>query len=486
MHKGYHVYININNLEAILKKEEDKTDEVKKAFHQLDTYVASIENYIKNRGDKGVVEKLTSSRLHLYFIADENDLKIQREVFKTVSYAYYISKFISQKIGKYNNVLNYEIGIGVDYGDFTIFSFIEAKTKIKEITSIGSPANRAAKIQSLVKGKNSNKIAITNNVYDLLESDLQKLFNGNEIAYQKATLRYADLTVYDCELSKLEAFYNSESYDTYERFACERANNLNIAEIDFLNTRKKLDYSELSLRNNRCVNGIMLFADIRGFTKKFQVDGSNLAEMNKATEIILQTLYDCVSNQNGIHVQFQGDRISAFFHTFQGEDSDYIVRAFRCALSIIDKVCELNQNKVIISALRDQKLRIGIGCSCGDIFATRLGMKNQKDNFAAGQTVREADEAEDDVAGVRNGGSTSEIAVTEDCYKLLNASSTRIAKIIKTYFTKFGQYYVTSIGLEKIENTLEKERQAHNYEEAKNASVFPWKRNNNIKFENIR
>ena len=113
-------------------------------------------------------------------------------------------------------------------------------------------------------------------------------------------------------------------------------------------------------------------------------------------------------------------------------------------------------------------------------------MKNQKDNFAAGQTVREADEAEDDVAGVRNGGSTSEIAVTEDCYKLLNASSTRIAKIIKTYFTKLGQYYVTSIGLEKIENTLEKERQAHNYEEAKNASVFPWKRNNNIKFENIR
>ncbi len=33
MQKGYHFYVNINNLEAILSKEEKETDELRKAFH---------------------------------------------------------------------------------------------------------------------------------------------------------------------------------------------------------------------------------------------------------------------------------------------------------------------------------------------------------------------------------------------------------------------------------------------------------------------
>ena len=123
----------------------------------MDTYVATIENYIARKGDKGVVEKLTASRLHLYFICEEDDISMQNEVFKTIAFAYHMAEYVSKKIAKYNNVLNYEIGVGVDYGDFTIFTFKEKDTEIEEITSIGYPANRAAKIQSITT---SGKVAI--------------------------------------------------------------------------------------------------------------------------------------------------------------------------------------------------------------------------------------------------------------------------------------------------------------------------------------
>lgn len=474
MVKGYHVYININNLDDILSKEESKTDELKKAFHQLDTYVATVENYISRKGAKGVVEKLTASRLHLYFICEEDDIFMQNEVFKTIAFSYHMAEYISKKIAKYNNVLNYGIGVGVDYGDFTIFTFEEKDTGIKEITSIGYPANRAAKLQSITK---SGKVAISNNVHDMLNSDLHRVFFGNELEYQRATLRYAEMTVSDCKLEDLENFFADEDYDSDEEFARNRANSIDISEVEFSDSRKKVDYSELTLRNNRQIEGIMLFADIRGFTKKFGPTGENLPKMKKATEKILRALYQCVRDEDGVHVQFQGDRISAFFHEHNSEEGDYIIRAYRCALSIIDAVSELNQSQEIKDALGDQRLCVGVGCGCGDIYATRLGMKNQKDNIAMGQTVQEADFAEDNVAGVGVGANSTEIAVTEECYNRLSDSKNPLSKVIKVAFSKREKHYIDSKGLEEIIDSEEKKRERNNYEEAKKTTtVKPWKR----------
>lgn len=475
MEKGYHIYININNLDDILRKEESKTDELRKAFHQLDTYVATIENYILRKGAKGVVEKLTTSRLHLYFICEEDDISMQNEVFKTIAFSYHMAEYISKKIAKYNNVLNYEIGVGVDYGDFTIFTFEENNTGIEEITSIGYPANRAAKLQSITK---SGKVAISNNVHDMLASDLHRVFFGRELEYQSATLRYTEMKVSDCELEELEELFADEDYDADEEFARNRANKIDIKEVKFADSRKKVDYSELTLRNNRQIEGIMLFADIRGFTKKFDPEGENLPKMKKATEKILNALYQCVRDEDGVHVQFQGDRISAFFHEHNSDEGDYIIRAYKCALSIIDAVSELNQSKEIKDALGDQKLCVGIGCSTGDIYATRLGMKNQKDNVAMGQTVREADFAEDNVAGVGVGANSTEIAVTEECYNRLSDSKNPLSKVIKDTFSKRGQHYIASKGLVDIVDSEEKKRERNNYEEAKRTTtVKPWKRN---------
>jgi class 3 adenylate cyclase len=475
MEKGYHVYININNLESILSREERETDELRKAFHQLDTYVATIENYIARKGAKGVVEKLTASRLHLYFICEEDDISMQNEVFKTIAFGYHMAEYVSKKIAKYNNVLNYEIGVGVDYGDFTIFTFKEKDTKIEEITSIGYPANRAAKIQSITK---SGKVAISNNVHDMLAPDLHRVFFENELEYQRATLRYAEMTVSDCKLEKLEDFFADEDYDGDEEFARNRANVIDIKEVKFSDSRKKIDYSELTLRNNRQISGIMLFADIRGFTKKFDPDGENLPKMKKATEKILKALYQCVRDEDGVHVQFQGDRISAFFHEHNSDEGDYIIRAYKCALALIDTVSDLNQSQEIKDALGDQKLCIGIGCSSGDIYATRLGMKNQKDNVAMGQTVREADFAEDNVAGVNKRGITTEIAVTKHCYRLLNQTKSELSKTIKNFFEEREGYYICNRGLAEVIDDRENEREKHNYESAtRTTRVKPWKRN---------
>ncbi len=446
---------------------------MRKAFHQLDTFVATIEDYIVRRG-KGVFEKLTASRLHIYFVADENDEKIQMEVFRTIACCSHMAEYVSKKISKYNNVLNYEISVGLDYGDFSEFEFVDKETRISETTTIGSPANRAAKMQS---STTSAKVVISNNVYEMLSSDLQHLFFGNEKEYQNVTLKYAEVTVYDGKLKEVEEFFSSESYDIEEEYARTRANRVNISDVEFSDATVKVDYRQLSLRNNKQVNGIMLFADIRGFTRKFDPDGDNLKEMEKATEKILRTLYTCVLNEDGVHVQFQGDRISAFFHKHSAEEQDYIIRAYKCALSILDEISELNQDAEIKKALDGNRLEIGVGCGEGDIYATRLGRKNQTDNVAMGQTVREADYAEDNVAGVGIGANRSEVAVTEGCYKLLSQSNVSLAASIKDEFKiSRGKHRICQVGLKKIVRRLEEKKQEENYVKAqKTTQAKPWR-----------
>ena len=482
MKKGYHAYININNLESILKTEEQKTDKLKKAFHQLDTYVASIENAVKRYAEIAEVEKLTASRIHIYFVGKDTDEKLQRKLFETLALSYYLADFVSTKISKYNNVADYGVAIGVDYGDFTLFNFEDEESGIEEQTSIGSPANRAAKLQSYTE---SGRISISNNVYDALISDIKRLFFGRSQITLEVAKKYADLTAYDCALSELHEFFNGTEYVRHcqqaGQFAYERAMSTDISEVVFSKARHKVDYSKLYLRNNKELEGIMVFADIRGFTRKFDPEGKNLPAMKVATQKILKAMHDCVIAEDGVHVQFQGDRISAFFHEYEGEEQDYIIRAYKCALSFLDAVTSLNREPDVRIALGSDKLCLGVGCANGTIYATRVGLKNNKDNIAMGETVRMADYAEDNIAGVGVEARKSEIAVTSNCYALLTVSKEPLSKKIKGCFRKRGNHYICETSLNSIIGQEMERVERNNYEEAKTATtVRPWSRDHHI------
>ena len=105
-------------------------------------------------------------------------------------------------------------------------------------------------------------------------------------------------------------------------------------------------------------------------------------------------------------------------------------------------------------------------------------MKNQKDNVAMGQAVREADFAEDNVAGVNKRGTMTEIAVTKHCYRLLNQTKSELSKTIKKFFEEREGYYICNRGLAEVIDDRENEREKHNYESAtRTTRAKPWKRN---------
>lgn len=49
-------------------------------------------------------------------------------------------------IGKYQSMREFTIGVGCDWGQYTEYNFSNTEPKFEEMTTIGSPANRAAKL----------------------------------------------------------------------------------------------------------------------------------------------------------------------------------------------------------------------------------------------------------------------------------------------------------------------------------------------------
>ena len=233
----------------------------------------------------------------------------------------------------------------------------------------------------------------------------------------------------------------------------------------------KLDFSNLSLRNVKSVdNAVMLYSDIRGFTSR--VDESSLTEINSLTTSVLSMMNKNVRERNGVHVQFQGDRESAVFNRYTDESINFAIRGILCAMKMLDDVDELNKTL-------SRKINIGIGCSTGTIHATRVGMKGKKLNVVMGQTVINADVAEDKIAGVGKRSATTEIAITKEMHDYISSLNNNIAKTILNSFNKRNDgdkiYYISTTRLSEIQRKLTNQTLNENAKRAThNNNVKPW------------
>ncbi|MCM1295946.1 MAG: adenylate/guanylate cyclase domain-containing protein [Muribaculaceae bacterium] len=472
---GLHFYININNLNGIIKDDEGNHDDLRRTFHALNTFTAAMEKYADEFEDVEV-EKFTTSRLHFYIPIDNNSEDVLNEMLELIAFAHALTKHIN-KHSKYQALIDFKIGAGADYGKYTDFNFEDPDSGLEEMTTIGSPANRAAKLQSLCS---DGKVLISKEVYDLLPQSMNDLFFGNSEATLILIRKYADLSAYEADVtdigSRLGDKYNKRK-DYCLDYASAVINNLNLNDMEISDAKSKLNFDSLSIKNTKDVReASVLFADIRGFTKK--VDESNLSDMKQLTQSVLGMLNKEVRNRNGVHVQFQGDRESAIFNKYSDETDDYVLRAVLCAMRMFDKLDEINKT-------REDKLNIGIGCSIGEVYAARIGMRGKKFNVAMGQIVKEADTAEDDVAGVGVGYNhfKSEIAITSDMYDYLVALQNNDSKYIKECFWRREvnnkRYYISTTRLsayqkkKQVESLEQNSMRAHN-----NQGLKPWGCNN--------
>ena len=417
---GIHFYINIANFNQIILYEESKTGEVTHAIHALDTFFTCIELFGKRVSKKLVVEKVTGSRLHLYVV---DDIVPAFQVSKAiVAYAYRLARYFKTDIPKYQSLQKFYINVGVSYGKFYDFEFV-TKEGFSELTTIGYAANFAAKLQALSK---LNRICISEEIYDLLPVEEQ---NDYEKVYDDTIEKYGQDKYFTAYIGNIVTPVDISDVDLTA--AKEYANSDNLKDIEFTGVRVPLNFSNLSKTQCKKLEGIPVFADIRGFTSQFEEDDSNLDEMTRKTQDILEAMYNVSSVHGGVHVQFQGDRELSLFHNVPEHTINGKVQVERkCFKSAVLASMRM------IDAVKPYKVHIGVGEDFGPLFATKIGARGEKDNILLGETVIQADYMEDNIAG------EDQVAITMEVFSGLKQEDSYLA----SKFKRVGSSYVSTIG----------------------------------------
>ena len=413
--RGIHFYINILNFDSILLKEESATGKVNHSLHALNTYFSSIESYGKRLYPKSfVVEKITGARLHLYVV---DDLIPAFSVVENISaYAYSVAQVISNDIPKYKSLNAFKINVGVAYGSFYEHDFI-SKGGYQESTTIGYAANYAAKLQALTR---ASTIGISENIYNRLPAEEQQKYGRILDASIK---KYDQSCYYSASLDRIDSPVEI-TMDDFDA-VIERAKQVNLSDIEYSTARTSLNFRDLSVTQCKAIDGIPVFADIRGFTSQFKEDDSNLEEMARKTQAILESMYQISTHNGGIHIQFQGDRELSLFQK-QFDDDKCCKDAVIAAMRMID-------------AVKPYEVHIGVGEDFGKLFATKIGARGEKDNILLGETLITADKMEDANAG------EDQIAISKAVYEGLEKEDPELAK----QFSKGTGYYYTTVGHEK-------------------------------------
>ena len=353
-------------------------------------------------------------------------------VAEVVSYAGELTNYINNNIPKYKTLLNFQIQAGACYGHF--YNFVFKTETTDEETTIGYVANYAAKLQGL---SNVGNISISSNIYDRLDVTYQKRFTlKRSVKIEK----YGQQCYYETSIGSL-----STSIEKHEDLEYSRAyaNQLNLSSMEFRSAQKALSFDSLSKKEGKKIDGIPLFADVRGFTNQFDKKDINLEEMAKKTQKILSSMYGVVEGNHGIHVQFQGDREFALFHDYPG---------YKCCLDAV--IAGLK----IIDAVKECQVSVGVGQSMGKMFAAKIGARGEKDFILLGSTVIEADYYEGEMAG------ENQLVISENIYKCIELEKPKWVQFFKK---KDGCYY-TTLGYKGLINEisqaqLHKNNQQNNY-----------------------
>lgn len=425
--EGIHFYINVSNLLNIIEEEEKQTKKINHALHAIDTYFTAIEHYAKSKYSETLsIEKITGSRLHMYVVDEENEAF---DVVKDIStFALELSHYIHTEIGKYKTIQEFHIQVGACYGRFYDFCFV--KGDVEENTTIGFAANYAAKLQNLTK---LSYISISSNLFEKLEDD-------EKISFEKikdvSIRKYEQTQYYTSQISKLKC---SSDFKDGLIWAFNYANNLNLSDIKYSDANVNIDFSSIGRTDCKKIRGVPFFADIRGFTKQFDKDDSNLEEMASKTQRALELMYTTIISYHGDHIQFQGDREVALFHRNQNSE-DFIIDAITSALKIID-------------GIKGISLYVGVGQSIGDLFVSRIGTRGEKDNIIIGKTVNNADRYEDNYA------QENQLVVSKEIYDYLYVNNRKWALQFKPVNK---ECYCITIGYKQLLTMVQEKMQSNN------------------------
>lgn len=378
--KGLHFYISFKNLNNLMHDDLlNHTTKYAKLLKAINEYLVTLESECKSLSPNIYIEKIADSRIHCVI---EECEQLPKFFYLIVSAAFNYIDVINDEIMKKSGLPNLIINCGVDYG-----FYVDYATNFEinnEDNSIGYPCNKAAKIQSeandfeiLLSKASYARLIIGDFKYSVKSLDpSRKILSGTiyegEICYS--------IRKYELEITRLENeyFINESLYNQFRK------------KISIFDDRILNESQIANLSGDIKTNCSVLYCDIRGFTRKFNKDGSNLVSMAKHTSDCLEKMYNCTRG-NMQHLQFQGDRELAI------SDRD-IGRAIKNAFLLIEEFKKQQKFLTESQILDTSGTSIGIGIAFGDIFLAHVGIRGSKDPLVLGNVPVYADYAEDKIA----------------------------------------------------------------------------------------
>lgn len=459
LNTGIHLYISICNLDSIVTSELKKGQSMGRLFYAIDLFSRNIEEYVtKHCGANQVwVEKITGSRIHFVFL---KSALLSKEFFGVVNRAFSLINVINHSISSLMSLKDLALNMGADFGLFLDYDiYFEG---LSENNSIGYPANYAAKVQSKA---DPGELLLTKDAHDALDFRTY-LTEATEVKKERGILAgtiYEGKTYYSLTSdkwnrlapSKEELMEEKESIGSFEKLLNQYSPN-NQTVFDGSSFAKSTRPGSIILKESS-----VLYCDIRGFTKKFAKDGSNLLSMSQVAIKSLQKMYDCTSQKSLTHIQFQGDRELSI-------ENNGIDNAFACAFEMLSVF-----EKHFSQSLGYADMAIGIGIGFGSFYYAKVGARSSKDPLLLGLPVSLADTAEDKYAANRNS-----IAIHKDGFDKIMANSNAITKAVATdLFYKKDDFYVLKPEKTSIDyiNEVSKANSEYSHLEQRNDKANPWR-----------
>ncbi len=160
-------------------------------------------------------------------------------------------------------------------------------------------------------------------------------------------------------------------------------------QIAVYGANELIDTKSLSIRNNKKVDAVTIYADIVGFTAHIDAqekDEDKEQAIRTFHLIRMETRSVIKRDYPGLRIQYQGDRIQAIFHLPKDDAAKVCDTAVRAASAI-----QSSMEKTLKAELPDAKgLHIAIGVDYDTTLVSSLGERGQRDTICVGNAVENA------------------------------------------------------------------------------------------------
>lgn len=430
--RGTHVYFDIPNFATLVTEAGGTEVPLKKLVRAVHVYQREVARIVE-REDMfdGYHVHFQGARLHALFFRpyDDEDLAAKAVLLQLV-----LRQFLRDVFNPaFSNVGDFVGTGGGALGD--VIGTKNGMRRERELLFLGAPANYAAKVLGT-----SGTLAITESVYEALPESLQSACVITDRDGPDGTSVYEVADVTDDELAEFCAEFGVE-WDVGDSAARiqDDIDATPLSDIAIEGAIAKMDLDSLSVHKNKLVDAATVFADVDGFTR--YIDSAETddekEEALRVFHVIRREMSRVVRvDYDGLHVQFQGDRLQSLFHVPADDLSTIVTRAIEAAVGLQSSM--LKTLPLHVPAAKDLALAIGI--DVGTTLASKLGTRGVRDRICIGEAVECA-------AAVQERHDGGVIALTQRAYDVLDTE-------LQAYFAMdkhTGDWIARQLTVEKLE-----------------------------------